>query len=234
MNRPSSASRKAGIFLRSAPLARSASTSGSWVPADHRVEHQPRGLAEHLRGDRGQLDPRVLQRLLDALHLASAFLDLRFAVADQVTQFPQRPGRHEARSDEAVLDQLAAPLGVLNIALATGDVTQMTSVEQLALELVLEQVVDRPPVHAGGLHPDDRHRPAPQPVRERDQPRGRRAKLADLLPAAAVAVRNAHAGGDLRLVNIEHRATLDQTIHDTPPEHRTTGRPPGRASCRGV
>ncbi len=133
-----------------------------------------------------------------------------------------------------MLDQLAAPLRVLDAAFASGDVTQMTSVEQLALELILEQVPDRSPVHPGGLHPNDRHRPAAQPVGQRDQPCGRRAELADLLPAAAVAVRNANARGDLRFVDIEHRAALDQTIHDTPIEHRMTGWPPGRASCCGV
>ena len=158
---------------------------------DQRVEHLASGHAEHLGRDGGQLDPRVLQGLLDALDLAAAFLDLRFAVADQVAQLAQRAGRHEARADEAVLDQLAAPLGVLDIALAAGDVTQMSSIEKLALELVLEQVEHGPPVHAGGLHPDDGDRVAAQPVGERVKPRGGRAELAVFLPAAAVAVRDA-------------------------------------------
>ena len=139
---------------------------------DQRVEHPPGGHAEHLGGDRGELDPGVLQGLLDPLHLAGALLDLGLAVADQVAQLAQRPGRHEARPDQAVLDQLAAPLGVLHIALATGDVTKMASVVEPALELVLEQVEHRPPVDAGGLHPDHRHRVAAQPVRQREQPRG--------------------------------------------------------------
>ena len=97
-----------------------------WVvgAGDQRVEHPPCGHAEHLGGDRGQLDPGVLEGFLDPLYLACALLDLGFAVADQVTQFAQRPGRHEARSHEAVLDQLAAPLGILDVTLATGDVTQ--------------------------------------------------------------------------------------------------------------
>jgi len=80
------------------------------------------------------------------LDFASAFLDLGFAVADQVTQLPQRPGRHEAAADHAVLDQLAAPLGVLNIALAPGNVTQMTGIEQLALECARERLSHRRPI----------------------------------------------------------------------------------------
>ncbi len=55
------------------------------------------------------------------MHLADAFLDLGLAVADQVAQLPQRPGRHETRSHESVLDQLTAPLRVLHITFAAGD-----------------------------------------------------------------------------------------------------------------
>jgi hypothetical protein len=79
----------------------------------------------------------------------------------------------------------------------------MTSVVEAALELVREQVVDRPPVDAGGLHPDDRHGVAAPSVRQREQPSGRRAELPDLPAAAAGAVRDPHAGGDLLLVDIE-------------------------------
>jgi hypothetical protein len=89
----------------------------------------------------------------------------------------------------------------------------MASVEQLALEFVLEHVEHRPPVDAGRLHPDHGHRPAAQPVRQRDQPCRGAAELADLLAAAAGIVEDAHARGDLRLVDVEHRAPLDQPIH---------------------
>ena len=140
-------------------------------------------------------------------------LDLGLAVADQVTQLTQRPGRHEARTNEAVLDQLATPLRILHITLATRDVTQVSRVVEPALELVLQQIEHRPPVHAGGLHPDHGHRETSQPVRERNQSGGGGRELGHLLAAAAVIVRDAHAHCDLRLVDVEHRAALDQTIH---------------------
>ena len=114
-----------------------------------------------------------------------------------------------------MLDKLAAPLGILDVALATGDVTKMASVVEPALELVLQQIEHRPPVDAGGLHPDDGHRPAAQPVSQREQPRAGGGELPDLLAAAAGIVRDTDARGDLRLVDVEHRATLDQTIHGT-------------------
>jgi len=44
-----------------------------------------------------------------------------------------------------VLDQLADPLGVLDVGLAAGDVAQVAGVEQPALEVVFEQVVHRLP-----------------------------------------------------------------------------------------
>ncbi len=40
------------------------------------------------------------------------------------------------------------------------------------------------------------------------------------LTATTVAVRNAHARGDLGLVDVEHRATLDQAIHENLPRGR--------------
>jgi hypothetical protein len=165
-----------------------------------------------------ELDPGVLEGLLDALDLTAALLDLGLAVADQVAQLALRARRHEAGLDQPVLDQLAAPLGVLDVALAAGDVANMASVVEPALEFVLEQVEDGSPVDAGRFHPDHGHRIAAQPVGQRDKPRGRRAELADLLAAPAATVRHAHARRDLRLVDVEHRAPLDQTIHQTLPD----------------
>lgn len=99
-----------------------------------------------------------------ASDLTGALLDFGCAVADQVAQVAQRAGRREARPDEPVLDQLASSLGILNTAFASGDVTEMLGLEQLALELVLEQVEHRPPVDACGLRPDHCRRPTAQPV----------------------------------------------------------------------
>ena len=57
-----------------------------WVvgAGDQRVEHPPGGHAEHLGGDRGELDPGVLEGLLDPLHLTRALLNLGGAVANQI------------------------------------------------------------------------------------------------------------------------------------------------------
>lgn len=137
---------------------------------DERLEHRPPGDAEHLGGDRGELDPSVLEDLLQPLHLARALLDLRLAVADEVAKLALRARRHEARPHEPMLDQLADPLRVLDVALAAGHVAQMPRVQKPALELVLEQEVDGAPVDAGRLHPDDGDGEAAQPVGQGEQP----------------------------------------------------------------
>jgi hypothetical protein len=68
-------------------------------------------------------------------------------------------------------------------------VTHMVSIEQLALELVLQQEPHGPPVHARGLHPDDGHGEAPQPVGQHQQTGRRDGELAELLPAPSGALR---------------------------------------------
>jgi hypothetical protein len=122
---------------------------------DERLEHGPAGDREHLRGDRAELDAGVLEGLVEPLHLARALLNLGLAVKGQVTQLADLPGRHETRAHQPVLEQLADPLGVAHVRLAARDVAQLLGVQKPALPVVLEQVVDRPPVDAARLHPDE-------------------------------------------------------------------------------
>src|SRR6266536_1146736 len=88
--RPVSASRSAGSFWRSRPRASSASTSGSVSAGDERVEQPPHRDTERLRGDARDLDPCVLQDLVEPLHLAASLLDLRLAIAGQVPELADR------------------------------------------------------------------------------------------------------------------------------------------------
>ena len=61
VNRPVSASVRAGSCGRIRPLARSASTLRVALPGDQRLEHRPAGDAQDVAGHAGQLDPGVLQ-----------------------------------------------------------------------------------------------------------------------------------------------------------------------------
>ena len=71
-------------------------------------------------GDRGQLDPGVLEHLLQPLDLG-ALLDLGLAIPGQVPQLTDLARRHEALAQQAVLKQLAQPRRVADIGLSPGD-----------------------------------------------------------------------------------------------------------------
>ena len=68
-----------------------------WVAlaGNQRGQHGPTRDTEHIGGDRVQLDPAILQRLLDALVLAGMGLDEPLAVAGQVPQLADRERWHE-------------------------------------------------------------------------------------------------------------------------------------------
>ena len=144
---------------------------------DQRGEHRPPGHAEHVRGDRVQLDPGVLQRLLDPLALAGVGLDEPFAVAGQVPQLADRRRGHEAAPQQAVFEQLGQPLGVQDVALAAGQDLHVVGVDQLQLERpLLEHVPDRFPVRAGGFHRDLGDALGGEPVGHRLQRAGERGR----------------------------------------------------------
>ena len=142
------------------------------------------GLAEDVGGDAVELDPGVLEHLVQPVGLALALRDLRLAVAGQVPQRPDRLGRHEARPQQARLGQLAQPRGVGHVGLAARDLLDMTRVDQHAART-------RPrgsPRPASSRHrsppsrPGSRRAPASQ-SRSASSPRDRRRELRDLLLA---------------------------------------------------
>jgi hypothetical protein len=112
-----------------------------------------------------------------------------------------------------VLEQLAEPLGVPDVGLATGHVLDVLGVDEPELEVVLEQVVDRLPVDAGRLHRDVGDAEPLEPVAQRQQLAGHRRELCAELRAAALPVGHMRAGGDLLLVDIERRAALENPFH---------------------
>ncbi len=63
---------------------------------DQRFEHRAARLAEDVGGDAVELDPGVLDDLVEPSGLALTVFDLRLAVAGEVAQRANRLGRHEA------------------------------------------------------------------------------------------------------------------------------------------
>ena len=101
-----------GDLLAQLPFGHLGEHLGVAFAGDESVQHQPAGDAQHVRGDRVQLDPGVLEGLLDPLALGGVVLDQPLAVAGQVPQLPDRRRGHEAAAQQAVLQQLGQPLGV--------------------------------------------------------------------------------------------------------------------------
>ena len=85
---------------------------------DQCVEHRPARDAEDVGRDAVELDPGVLERLVEAIGLARALGDLRLAIAGEVALRADRLGRHEARLEQARLEQLAHPGGVGDVGLS--------------------------------------------------------------------------------------------------------------------
>jgi len=105
-------------------------------PGDQGFQHRPARDPDDVGGHAGELDPGVLEHLVQPLDLPAAFLDLGLAVAGQVAQLPDRAGRHERGTDQPVLDQLGDPGGIGHIGLAAGHVVHMGGVEQPTLDLI--------------------------------------------------------------------------------------------------
>ena len=86
---------------------------GRGLALDQRPEHSAAGHSKDIAGDAGQLDVGGLQKLQEPVAFGRLALHQLAAVAQQLAQFPQRPGRHEALGDQAVSHQIGDPLGIL-------------------------------------------------------------------------------------------------------------------------
>jgi hypothetical protein len=83
-----------------------------------------------------------------------------------------------------VLEQLAEPLGGLHVGPAAGHVLDVLGVHEPELEVVLEQVLDRLPIAAGGLHRHVRYAEPLEPIAQRQQSGGIDRPPMDLRPRA--------------------------------------------------
>ena len=108
-----------------------------------RVEHRPTGLAEDVGGDAVELDPCVLQRLVQPVGLIGTRLDLRLAIPGQGSQRPLGLGWHEAATQQPGLHQLADPGRIGAVGLAAGD-NQEYRLHELRRSLPAEVTITAP------------------------------------------------------------------------------------------
>ena len=168
----------------------------------------------------GQLDPGVLQLLLQPLDGAGALLGQHGPHPGEVPQPTDRLGGHEGGPQQSALGQLAQPRGIGDVGLAAGHGLGVAGVDQNHVQLPLQEVEHRPPVVPGGLHRHQGHPLSTQPVQQRQQCVGGGGEGADLAVAASPALphRRPYTCLDVAFADVERRAPLVHDLHgDRPP-----------------
>ena len=133
-------------------------------------------------------------------------------------------------------DQIADPLGVLDVGLAARDGFHVLGVQQPRLDPVggLQQVVQGLPAGAGGLHAHDGDPQLQQPVPQHKQVLRHRREGADLTVGSTAASRHAHGHFAVGLAEVGSRAPLVQHVHASRPllplACSCRGKPPSRAN----
>src|SRR6059036_1719964 len=152
-----------------------------------------------------------------------------FTGAGQVAQLLHGRGRHEAAADETVREQIGDPGGVVDVALAAGDVADVHGVGEDELEVAVEHMPDRLPVHPAGLHGDVRAAMGGEPVAEGQQLWRTRAEgasvVGDGLPGARARERDdgllVHVKAGTRGMNDVHSHLLGEMASAWSPRRRS-------------
>ncbi len=134
------------------PLGQLSELDGVTPTGDQRLQHRPPGHPGDVGSNRGQLDPRVLQQLFQALDLPRTLSHPRGPGAGEITQLPDRLKGNERAAHQPMGTELGQPRRVGDVGLAAGQILHMPGVDEHHVQVVLEQVVERLPVVAGGLH----------------------------------------------------------------------------------
>ena len=97
--------------------------------------------------------------------------DQLLAGSCEIAQFLDRCRRHEARANQPVCQQIGDPGRIVHVRLAARDVADVLGVGQHHLEVALEQMPHRLPVHARRLHGHVRDAVLGQPIVQFEQRR---------------------------------------------------------------
>jgi hypothetical protein len=149
-----------------------------------------------------KLDVGVLQHLLEAVGDRGAVADQLGPLPGQVAQFADRPRRDEAGRQQAVLQKLGYPLGVLDVGLPPRHLLDVPGIDQQQLEAAFQEVIDRLPIDPGRFHRHMGHPLGGQPVGQVQQLGRRGAEASHVLIHPALGVDPPDAGHDGLLVYI--------------------------------
>lgn len=204
---------------------------GVGLAGNDRGEDGAAALAHDVGEHRAELEVGVLEDLVDALHVRGALAHELLPCSGQVAQVLDARLRDEARADEAVGEQVRDPHRVVHVGLATGHVLDVARVRQDEVEVAVQHVPDRLPVHARRLHRDVRDRVRGEPFRKGEPffvvvPKVR-AVLLDRAVGHEPAARDHGVA-----VHIEPRATSMKYFHQSPPIDCGTGVRPTSSESR--
>ena len=173
----------------------------------------------------GQLDPGVFEQLLQPLDLPAAFPGDRGAGAGQVPQLPDRLGRHERARTRPCAPSWASQVASATSVLRPGrffTCRALTSITSTTRQ-VLQQVVERLPVVAGGLHHHTRDLLGDQMITQRQDLAGRRPPGRDRLDRLAPpgpATRTQTLASFFEMSSPAHRAWITSTaLLPSPADH---------------
>ena len=125
------------------------------LAGEDRVEDGQARDAGDVAEDMVELEVHLGEGLLDMLGVGGGQLDQGVAVPEEGADGADRLRRAEGGPQQADGMEVLEPLAVLDVGLPARDVLDMPGVDQADLDPPgLEDLVERDPVHAGGLHGD--------------------------------------------------------------------------------
>jgi len=104
-------------------------------PVDQRAQHRPAGDTKYVAGNSRRLDAGTRQQLDQSLPLRCLGRDQLAAIAPQIAQIADRTGRHETCRDQAMTREVADPIAVLRVRLASGNILDVLSVADNQFEM---------------------------------------------------------------------------------------------------
>jgi hypothetical protein len=150
------------------------------------------------------------------------------AGARQIAQLLDGRGRHEARSNQPVREQIGAPSRIAHVGLASRHIADVLRIGQHQLEVTFEQVPYRFPIHSRGLHGHVRHSVCAEPLLQLNQRAGGRSKSPGLIGLRLADA--AHTCYDAVLVHIEPGTARIQHLHGLPPEQKARREKPSSSN----
>jgi hypothetical protein len=139
---------------------------GSMSASDNRSNNAKARSSGDVRHDMVKLHVHLHQSLLHVLHVGGRVFNHPLSKAQVRPQLSDAGTGAKASAKKSVLVKLLQPLSIIDVCLSTRHVLHVTGVHQKYLEAAsLENLEDRDPIHARGLHCNRLDSDSREPVR---------------------------------------------------------------------